>query len=199
MIFRVPRSALWPSDIYPQEFINLLSSSSNNGVDPTRPGLLTTSLGYGYSSGNAEYAEGYFVATLRKEYDFVLGTGGGGNISIADPAGTIRESRNSLGKTVSIINYDALKLLPVEFLNSALLSTRVINDYDVQQPGESYDFNGNRTHYEFTPLGLLKTISVMGKENENEGDSIDKPSITYQYNFHAVLDDDTFIYNWTSF
>ena len=49
----------WSSD-YPQGFRDLLPIKTS--VDPTRPGLKITQLGYGYSAGDTEYENGYFAA-----------------------------------------------------------------------------------------------------------------------------------------
>ena len=54
----------WNSD-YPQGFRDLLPIKTS--IDPTRPGVKSQSLGYGYSAGDSEYKKGYFAVYLNVE------------------------------------------------------------------------------------------------------------------------------------
>jgi hypothetical protein len=47
------------------------------------------------------------------------------------------------------------------------------------------DPNGNRQAFGFTPLGLTAWIAVMGKEGENDGDTLEVPGTRFEYDFVA--------------
>ena len=59
------------------------------------------------------------------------------------------------------------------------------HDYRVLQPQEMTDPNSNRTHYAYTPLGLLRHTAIMGKAAELIGDTDVVPSTRFVYDFLA--------------
>jgi RHS repeat-associated protein len=158
-------STSWTAD-YPQEFQDYM------------PPLA----GYIYQRGGtgSEYAQGYFAVTERRCYDCQGNTGGNGR-------GLLLATRDSLGHDTTVI-YDAYDLLPVEITDPAGLTTKAKYNYRVLQPVEVMDPNGNRTVSTFTPLGLLATMAVMGKEGENAGDTLEVPGSQLVYNFLAFAE-----------
>jgi len=151
----------WTTE-YPQEFRDLLP-------------LLA---GYTYQQGGTspEYETGYFAATERLYYDF--------HDDPNDPSrkgrGLIKIKRDPLGNDTSIV-YDSYELLPLTVTDAAHLDTLASYDYRVLQPKEVTDPNGNRTIDAFTPLGLLESTAVIGKNGK--GDTPDKPSTQFEYSF----------------
>jgi RHS repeat-associated protein len=157
--YLVPDGPLpWTAE-YPQEFRDLL------------PPLV----GYTYQQGgtSSEYETGYFVATERRLYDFHDDPGGKGR-------GLIKTKRDPLGHDTSI-DYDSYELLPITVTDAAGLDTQASYDYRILQPKEATDPNGNLTIDAFTPLGLLESTAVIGKNGE--GDTPDKPSTQFDYSF----------------
>jgi RHS repeat-associated protein len=138
--------------------------------------LLPTLAGYTYQTGGAgsDYVPGYFVATERRRYDFHDGSVRG--------RGLITAKRDSLGRDTTIV-YDAFDLLPTAFTDPAGLQTKASYDYRVLQPHEVTDPNDNLTVDSYTPLGLLESTALLGKHGE--GDTRDKPSTRFEYNFLA--------------
>lgn len=146
---------------YPQEFLDLL------------PALA----GYVFYPGDAEHARGYFVATVRHQYDFQDAPSGAGR-------GLLRATQDPFGRTTTI-GYDAFELLPTQVTDPVGLATIAHYDYRVLQPREVIDPNGNRGAFNFTPLGLLKESFVCGKE-ATEGDN-ERPSTRFEYDFLAFV------------
>ncbi len=148
----------WTAE-YPQEFRDLL------------PPLA----GYTYRPGgtSSEYETGYFAATERRRYDFHDDPEGKGR-------GLVKTRRDPLGRDTTIA-YDVYDLLPKEVTDPAGLKTSATNDYRVLQAKEATEPNGNITVDVYTPLGLLESTALIGKNGE--GDTPDKPSTRFQYNF----------------
>lgn len=74
---------------------------------------------------------------------------------------------------VTTVTYDSHRLMPIETEDALGNTTRSQNDYRVMQPRLVTDSNGNRTNAEFNALGMLVGTAVMGKEDEQLGDSLD--------------------------
>ena len=146
---------------YPQEFRTLLKPLA----------------GYSFYTGGAnnEHFRGYF-STTRRRYDF------------HDPQGNRRGlltvTRDPLGSDTTLA-YDDYQLLPVQMTDPVGLVTRAVHDYRVLQPQEMTDPNSNRTHYAYTPLGLLRHTAIMGKAAELIGDTDVVPSTRFVYDFLA--------------
>ncbi len=82
-------------------------------------------------------------------------------------------------------SYDSHHLLLVETRDPLGNTVRSENDYRVLQPHLVVDPNGNRTAAAFDALGLLVGTAMRGKENEQQGDSLD--------GFEPDLDEETII------
>ena len=179
-------SIKWTDD-YPQGFRDLVSIK--NPLDSTRPGLSISAIGYGYPSDtNSEYLKGYYVATQRQKYDFQNdGSNGIGK-------GTLLTSKDPLGND-GFISYDDFNLFPVQYTDSVGMVTNAVYNYRVLKPASIIEANKNRSYYTFSPLGLLKSISVMGKEGESDGDTIDIPGTVFEYNLNAFLENG-YLFNW---
>ena len=142
-----------------------------------------------------EFANGYYAVTERHKYDFhdviTINSNNNPNGKIY---GMLKATRDALGYESSVM-YDIFDLLPIEVIDPAGLTIKTINDYRVFQPTDIIDPNGNKTHYSFSPVGILESISILGKDNEDEGDTIDTPSTKYEYNFNAFLYEG-YLFNW---
>jgi RHS repeat-associated protein len=140
--------------------------------------------GYLYKDGavGSPYAPGYFAVVARHQYDFQLDPAGVGR-------GLRKVTRDPLGRDTAI-RYDPYDLLPIEITDPAGLRTKVTYDYRVLQPQEATEPNENRSRYTFTPLGLVRTIAVMGKAGENVGDTDATPGALFEYDFAFSMDPD---------
>ena len=168
----------WPAE-YPQAFKDILSGRSVR--DDTRPDLHITPAGYGIEAGGAggPFQAGYYAANTRHRYDFHDASAANKNY------GRVTTSLDPLGSDTRI-TYDGYGCLPVQVVDAAGLTTRVVNDYRVFQPDQVTGPNGNRTAFKYTPLGLLKSMAVMGKEGETVGDALPhSPSTWYDYDLRA--------------
>ena len=134
--------------------------------------------GYRFRSGGPDPVEpsGYFVATMRCSYDFH--EIGGGN------RGLVKIRRDPLGRDTHIA-FDAFDLLPIAVTDQAGLTSHAVYNYRSLQLELLTDPNCNRTAFTYTPLGLLKSASIMGKAAESAGDTPEAPSLEFTYNFMA--------------
>lgn len=71
------------------------------------------------------------------------------------------------------VTYDSHNLLVTETHDALGNTARSENDYRVLQSRLITDPNGNRSEAAFDALGLVVGTAVLGKENENLGDSLD--------------------------
>jgi RHS repeat-associated protein len=133
--------------------------------------------GYLFHPGGSGHERGYFVISAQHRYDFQ-------DDSNAASRGLLFAMRDPLGRDTTI-GYDDFDLLPIQVFNSAGLTTRVVHDYRVFLPSLVTDANGNRSAFSFTPMGMLASNSVMGKESEVAGDSLDVPGTRLEYDFLA--------------
>jgi len=86
---------------------------------------------------------------------------------------------------VTTVTYDDIDLLPVETRDAVGNVRRSTNDYRFLQPILVTDANGNRGSAAFDALGMLVGTAVMGKEDEQVGDSLE--------GFETDLDEPTII------
>lgn len=134
--------------------------------------------GYLYRSGDEEIATGYFTITEQRQYDFQQALGGRGLVNaIRDPLGNLSE-----------VVHDRYDLLPVRVTDAVGLTETAAYNYRVLQPAETIDPNGNRRHYQFTPMGMLQSVAVLGKADHAEGDSLTTPSLQLVYDFRAFME-----------
>ncbi len=131
--------------------------------------------GYTYHPGNdgSEYVPGYFTSAERRKYDFQDAPNSKGR-------GIIKVRRDPLGNDTAIV-YDVYALLPAEITDAVGLKTTATYDYRVLQPKEVTEPNGNLTVDSYTPLGLLESTALIGKNGE--GDTPDKPGTRFVYGF----------------
>ncbi|HMG76425.1 MAG TPA: SpvB/TcaC N-terminal domain-containing protein [Pyrinomonadaceae bacterium] len=72
----------------------------------------------------------------------------------------------------NLIIYDRYQLLMVSSRDPIGNEITVRNDYRVLQPYLMTDPNGNRAEFAFDALGMVAGTAMMGKEDENVGDSL---------------------------
>ncbi len=168
-------SSVWTTD-YPIAFREALITEGT--TDATRPGLTSLPTGHGFAPGSpgSNYQRGYYTATARNQYDFQVG---------AIARGLLQRTRDPLGRDTEIAYDTPYALLPVEVIDPIGLTTQAIYDYRVLQPREATDPNGNRQRFAFSPLGLPRSIAVMGKEAESLGDTDTEPGSRFEYDFLA--------------
>jgi len=135
--------------------------------------------GYTFFAGNDDHTRGYFVTTTRQQYDFH---------SAENARGLLLVTRDPLGRDTSI-NYDEFELFPVAVTNPVGLAMQAVYNYQVMQPVLMTDPNGNRQAFQFTPLGLLESTTVMGKVDEDVGDTLEVPGTRLIYDFLAFEND----------
>lgn len=85
------------------------------------------------------------------------------------------------------IDYDSYKLLPNKISDPLANETLIWNDYRVLQPCKIKDINLNYTSVDFDELGLVTATAIMGKETSSnvfQGDTIDDPTISMEYDLH---------------
>ncbi len=146
------------------------------------PSEFGSDLGYRRESASLEgYHDGYYADTRRQQFDF------------QDPTrpqqrGVVVALEDALGHRTTITELDDYWLLPERVEDPAGLEMVAEYDYRTMQPGQVRGPNGNSTHYSFTPLGLLETVAVMGKEGEEQGDTPEHPGTVFLYNFTAFDD-----------
>ncbi|MGI8783685.1 MAG: SpvB/TcaC N-terminal domain-containing protein [Acidobacteriota bacterium] len=147
--------------------------------------LLPRLAGYTFRAGSADPADpkGYFVNTDRRRYDFQTK-------SSPTPRGFVLETLDPLHDATTnpsghrtLIAYDKYQFLPERVTDVAGLTMQATHDYRVLQPIEVTDPNGNRSRFTFSPLGLLESSFIRGK-NPTEGDQ-DRPSARMEYGFLA--------------
>ncbi|WP_291409029.1 SpvB/TcaC N-terminal domain-containing protein [Actinophytocola sp.] len=161
--YLVPGPASWPAE-YRQEFRDRLAPLA----------------GYVFHPGGADPRDvrGWFTVASRRAYDVqLIGTGRGLVLATRDPFGA-----------ETAIEYDEYDLLPVSVTDPVGLTQLATYDYRVLAPLEVTDPNGNRTRYVHTPLGLLASTAVMGKEGEDVGDAAEVPGARLVYDLHAFAE-----------
>jgi RHS repeat-associated protein len=152
----------WPAE-YPQEF------------QTETPPLA----GYVFADGSDHRTRGYFAQTSRVAFDFHDPNPdvphGGLPVKIRDP----------LGNDTTTAYDRPYHLLPVQVTDAVGLSISADYDYRVLQARMVTDANGNRSAVSFSPLGFVTATSVMGKEGEQVGDTLEAPGIRMEYGFFA--------------
>ena len=158
----------WTTD-YPLEFRTLL---------PRRAG-------YTFHAGSADPADpqGYFVNTDRRRYDFQTNPSGSGRGLVLETLDPLHNASVNPSGHRTLIAYDKYQFLPELVTDAAGLTMQATNDYRVLQPSEVTDPNSNRSRFTFSPLGLLESSFVRGK-NSTEGDQ-DRPSMRMEFRFLA--------------
>ena len=154
----------FPED-YPEEYISELRSRA----------------GYRFRDGSGHGHGGHYALTTRKAFDFQPET----------------DARTSLGLTVATkdavgnrrdIDHDRFNLKPVRVKNAEGLETSATYDYLTLQPEAVTDPNNNRTRVRYAPLGLVAAKATMGAPTEEVGDTLDQPTVSYDYELRLVAD-----------
>jgi RHS repeat-associated protein len=155
----------WPAE-YPQAFRAALPALAGYRFEPGGAGAVAE--------------RGYFAVTEERRYDVQDNPEGKGR-------GLVKATRDPLGAETAL-DHDAFELLVTKVTDPAALTTTAVYDYRTMQPREVAGPNGNQTLYGYTPLGLLASITVMGKPNEALGDTPDAPSTRRVYDLTAFAD-----------
>ena len=176
-------------DAYGTDRPPYLQSSGNSNWTPDYPlefrTLCPQRAGYIFHAGSADPADpqGYFVNAARRRYDFQThpsGTGRGLVVETCDPLHD--PAANPSGHRM-LITYDDYQMLPMKVTDAAGLVMQATYDYRVLQPTAVTDPNGNSTRLTFSPLGLLESSAIRGREI-TEGDQ-SRSSVRMEYDFLA--------------
>ncbi len=151
----------WPEE-YPQTFRDQLPALG----------------GYRFHDGSGPQARGYWVEGGKTKLDIHLSPAGKG-LALA--------LRDALDRETTI-QYDAYQLLPEKVTDPLGLIQRAWYDYRVLQPRQAEDANGNRSRFDYSPLGLANAFFVNGKAGEAVGDTPEKPSRRLEYDFFAFME-----------
>lgn len=142
--------------------------------------------GYIYHNAAGQYPEeGWYANSNQLKFDFQTG--------VLQPVGLKLEIKDPLGNVTSIV-YDDYLILPVQVTDALGLVTQAAYDYRVMQPVQNIDYNDNISVFDFSPIGLLRAIAVVGKGEEgdwvsNSGSFYQRyaPSKIFQYDLFAFV------------
>jgi YD repeat-containing protein len=158
---------------YPTDFQNSLQNN-----DPR--------LGYQYLN-SPNHIAGWYSCEVKNKYDFQ-------DAQIASPKGLLLQSKDAFDNLSEII-YDTYRFLPLEarqyYSATHYLSTQAEYDYRLFKPVQVSDENQNRSRFEYSPLGLLKSTALIGQAGKNEGDIVSEnplvvvPSTWFEYDLNA--------------
>lgn len=154
----------WSAE-YPPEFINTVSGLT----------------GYIYHDGGVypDYTTGHYSISQQSKSDFHNG--------VAEPRGMMVGIKDPMGNESSV-TYDNYQLLPIRVTDPKGLEVTAQYDYRLLQVNLMTDPNGNRSAFEFSPLGLLTKTAVMGKAGQDIGDTLDNPGTLMEYSFRAFYE-----------
>ncbi|MDL2262650.1 hypothetical protein LJC11_04005 [Bacteroidales bacterium OttesenSCG-928-I21] len=83
---------------------------------------------------------------------------------------------------ITKLTYDAYSLLPILVEDALNFPTNIVNDYINMQPVKITDPNGNVVEMQLNGLGMvIKQAVNNGNINNFEGDTINSPTIEYEY------------------
>ena len=82
---------------------------------------------------------------------------------------------------ISGTGYDSYSLLVTETTDALENQTKAEHDYRVLQTAQVTDPNENRSAVCFDELGMVVANAVMGKPGSGEGDTLDDPTMTLEY------------------
>jgi RHS repeat-associated protein len=88
------------------------------------------------------------------------------------------------------VEYDADALFLVGATDALGNEVAAEIDYRVLAPWKLTDPNGNRTAVAFDARGVVVKSAVMGKDGADEGDTLEDPTSTFEYNLFAWENDD---------
>ena len=84
---------------------------------------------------------------------------------------------------VTAVAYDTYSWLAESVTDAVGNTVSADNDYRYMSPQTVTDANGNRTAVDWTPLGLVSKVALMGKAGQPEGDTLDSPTEEFIYDF----------------
>ena len=87
----------------------------------------------------------------------------------------------------STITYDTYALLVTQTTDALQNTVQAVNNYRTMLPAQITDPNNNRSAVLFDALGMLTAMALMGKDGQNEGDTLGDPTQRFEYN----------LFNWT--
>jgi RHS repeat-associated protein len=142
--------------------------------------------GYIYHTVANEFpVEGWYAPGNRMKFDF--------QTAVVGPLGLVLETKDPFDN-VSSIEYDDYLLLPLSATDPLGLTMEAEYDYRVMQAFRITDPNLNISVFDFSPLGLLRAVAVIGKGTEGDyksgsGDFYDRyvPSKRLEYDFLAFV------------
>ncbi|PRQ09407.1 RHS repeat domain-containing protein [Enhygromyxa salina] len=94
--------------------------------------------------------------------------------SVEDPYGNVYST-----------TYDAHALLTVSSTDPLGNTASAEYDYRVLGPWQLTDANGNRSQVAFDVLGFVTATAVMGKVGDTDGDTLEDPTSTFEYDLFA--------------
>jgi RHS repeat-associated protein len=142
-----------------------------------------------------DHTTGWYRVDIKNKYDFQ-----DTSASLSVPKrGLVVMSKDCFDNLSEII-YDDYAFLPIEarqyYNNSspAYLSTSALYDYRLFKPIQVMDENLNRSRFDYSPLGLLKGVALIGQSTKTEGDIVTNdplvyvPSTTFEYDLMEFYD-----------
>ena len=142
------------------------------------PAGFGTGVGYRLRQRSADgYHDGYYADRERMKLDFHIA-------GATDPRGLTLAVQDPLGREIAF-GCDAYDYLRTQVTDAAGLTAEAKHDYRALQPELLTDPNGNRTRFAYTPLGLLESITLLGKAGAGEGDSA-RASRRFDYDFAST-------------
>jgi RHS repeat-associated protein len=150
----------WPAE-YPKEFQD----------------KMPTLAGYTFADGSDHRTRGYFAHGSRVAFDFQ--TPG------LPRRGLPVVMRDPLGNDTTMAYDSPYRMLPLQVTDAIGLTISAEYDYRLLQPRMVTDANHNRRAVTFSPLGLVSSTAVMGKEGEPVGDTREVPGSRLVYDFFA--------------
>ena len=85
------------------------------------------------------------------------------------------------GNPPTTIAYDPYRLVVTQAIDPVQNVVTALYDYRVLASFELTDANGNRAQARFDALGMVVATAVMGKIGSSEGDTLDDPTSTFDY------------------
>lgn len=85
------------------------------------------------------------------------------------------------GNPPATLAYDAYHLFTEQAIDPVQNVVSVVTDYRVLAPFEITDANGNRSRAAYDALGLVTATAILGKAGANDGDTLDDPTVSFDY------------------
>lgn len=161
-------TATWPPE-YPPAFATAVEQA---------PETRGAHLGYAWHDAADPVAAGWYATSSQLCYDFQAPVAG------RSPRGLVLTARDAYGGDTEH-DWDEYDLLLKHTSDPVGLPTSAEYDYRLFKPSLVTDPNGNRTAAGYTPLGLPAWVANLGKDGANEGDTVEQPGRTFNYDLDA--------------